>query len=122
METAQSWLEPVIGFAGLLIEAIGVFAIAAGLAWSLLALATGEKDRHVYQTCKVRLGRTLLLGLEILVATDIVKTIAIAASFETLGMLGGLVLLRTFLSWTLVLEVDGRWPWQRSIGDEASKP
>jgi hypothetical protein len=63
---------------------------------------------------KIRIGRSLLLGLEVLVAADIVKTIAHELSFISLGLLAGLVLVRTFLSWTLLLEIDGRWPWQRS--------
>ena len=54
-----------------------------------------------------------MLGLEVLVAADIVKTIALEASLMSLGVLAGLVLVRTFLSWTLVLEIEGRWPWQR---------
>jgi uncharacterized membrane protein len=55
----------------------------------------------------------LLLGLEVLVAADIVKTIAIQLTYASLGLLAGLVLVRTFLSWTLVLEIEGRWPWRR---------
>jgi uncharacterized membrane protein len=51
----------------------------------------------------------------VLVAADIVKTIAIELTFTSLGLLAGLVLVRTFLSWTLVLEIDGRWPWQRQV-------
>ena len=50
-----------------------------------------------------------------LVAADIVKTIAIELTFTSLGLLAGLVVVRTFLSWTLVLEIDGRWPWQREL-------
>jgi uncharacterized membrane protein len=57
----------------------------------------------------------LLLGLELLVAADIVKTIAIELTFTSLGLLAGLVLVRTFLSWTLVLEIEGRWPWAREL-------
>jgi uncharacterized membrane protein len=57
----------------------------------------------------------LLLGLEVLVAADIVKTIAIELTFTSLGLLAGLVLVRTFLSWTLVLEIEGRWPWRREF-------
>jgi len=57
----------------------------------------------------------LLLGLEVLVAADIVKTIAIELTFTSLGLLAGLVLVRTFLSWTLVLEIEGRWPWGREL-------
>jgi uncharacterized membrane protein len=56
----------------------------------------------------------LLLGLEILVAADIIKTIAIELTFTSIGLLAGLVVIRTFLSWSLVLEIEGRWPWQRS--------
>jgi uncharacterized membrane protein len=65
------------------------------------------------KSAKIRLGRSLWLGLEILVAADIVKSIAINLSFTSLGLLAGLVAVRTFLSWTLVLEIEGRWPWQR---------
>jgi uncharacterized membrane protein len=50
-----------------------------------------------------------------LVAADIVKTIAIQLNFTSLGLLAGLVVVRTFLSWTLVLEIEGRWPWRRDL-------
>ena len=69
--------------------------------------------RRTTATYKIRIGRSLLLGLEVLVAADIVKTIALELTFTSLGLLAGLVLIRTFLSWTLVLEIEGRWPWQR---------
>lgn len=61
----------------------------------------------------MRIGRSLLLGLEVVVAADIVKTIAVEPTLMSLAVLAGLVLIRTFLSWTLVLEIEGRWPWQR---------
>jgi uncharacterized membrane protein len=66
---------------------------------------------------KIRIGRSLLPGLEVLVAADIVKTIAIELTFVSLGLLAGLVLVRTFLSWTLVLEIEGRWRVVRDAGD-----
>ena len=65
------------------------------------------------KSAKLRLGRSLWLGLEILVAADIVKSIAINLTFMSLGLLAGLIVVRTFLSWTLVLEIEGRGPWQR---------
>jgi uncharacterized membrane protein len=68
-----------------------------------------------YNQYKIQIGRSLLLGLEVLVAADIVKTIAIELTFTGLGLLAGLVLVRTFLSWTLVLDIEGRWPWQRKL-------
>jgi uncharacterized membrane protein len=71
---------------------------------------------------KIRLGRSLLLGLEVLVAADIVKTIAHELTFMSLGLLAGLVLIRTFLSWTLVLEIEGCWPWQREPSAMSTRP
>ncbi|NDJ52115.1 MAG: DUF1622 domain-containing protein [Chloroflexi bacterium] len=74
---------------------------------------TSSSMHDPYWSYKVEIGRALLLGLEILVAADIIKTVALEPTFASLGVLGGLVVIRTFLSWTLVLEIEGRWPWQR---------
>jgi hypothetical protein len=74
----------------------------------------GQIERH-YDQYKIRIGRSLLLGLEVLVAADIVKTIAIQLTFTSLGLLVGLVLVRTFLRGILVLEIEGRWPWRREL-------
>jgi uncharacterized membrane protein len=65
-----------------------------------------------YEQLKISLGRSLLLGLEILVAADIVRTVALEATLQSVVVLGLLVLIRTFLSWALVVEIEGRWPWQ----------
>jgi uncharacterized membrane protein len=74
------------------------------------ALPPGVESR--YQELKISLGKTLLLGLEILVAADIVRTVALEATIQSVTVLGMLVLIRTFLSWALVVELVGRWPWQ----------
>jgi uncharacterized membrane protein len=110
-------LEPAIDYyirlVGSGIEIFGVLVIVTGIAWSTyrqLRQPVSEQNSDVY---KIRIGRSLLLGLEVLVAADIVKTIAHELTFMSLGLLAGLVLVRTFLSWTLVLEIEGRWPWQR---------
>jgi uncharacterized membrane protein len=58
------------------------------------------------------LGRSLLLGLEFLVAADVVRTVALEPTLSNVAVLGPLVLVRTFLSWTLTVEIEGRWPWQ----------
>ena len=103
------------------IEIFGVLIIVAGIAWSTyvhLRRPMSGEDTEVY---KIRIGRSLLLGLEVLVAADIVKTIAHELSFISLGLLAGLVLVRTFLSWTLVLEIEGRWPWQREPSPMSSR-
>jgi uncharacterized membrane protein len=73
-----------------------------------------------YQELKVRLGKALLLGLEILVAADIVRTVALEATLQSVLVLGLLVLIRTFLSWALVVEIEGRWPWTIRPGEEGS--
>ena len=103
------------------IEIFGVLIIVTGIAWSTclrLRRPIPGEDTDIY---KIRIGRSLLLGLEVLVAADIVKTIAHELSFISLGLLAGLVLVRTFLSWTLVLEIEGRWPWQREPSPMSSR-
>jgi uncharacterized membrane protein len=59
------------------------------------------------------LGRAILLGLELLVAGDIIKTVAVAPTLQNMIVLGAIVLIRTFLSFSLELEINGRWPWQQ---------
>jgi uncharacterized membrane protein len=95
------------------IEVFGVLVIVAGIGWSTVHFIRRKMSEGYYETYKIRIGRSLLLGLEVLVAADIVKTIALDLTFVSLSLLAGLVLVRTFLSWTLVLEIEGRWPWQR---------
>lgn len=63
-------------------------------------------------TFKIRIGRAMMLGLEVLIAADIVKTVALTPTIENMVSLGLLVVVRTFLSWTLSLEIEGHWPWQ----------
>jgi uncharacterized membrane protein len=96
------------------IEIFGVLVIVLGICWSTFLFIRRRTAEQNYDTYKIRIGRSLLLGLEVLVAADIVKTIALDLTFASLGLLAGLVLIRTFLSWTLVLEIEGRWPWQRA--------
>ena len=107
--TTSGWIHLV----GICIEVFGVFIIVAGIVGSTLLCVHWRQQSRPYDEYKIRIGRSLLLGLEVLVAADIVKTIAIELTFTSLGLLAGLVIVRTFLSWTLVLEIEGRWPWQR---------
>ena len=107
--TTSGWIHLV----GVCIEVFGVFIIVAGIVGSTLLCVHWRQQSRPYDEYKIRIGRSLLLGLEVLVAADIVKTIAIELTFTSLGLLAGLVVVRTFLSWTLVLEIEGRWPWRR---------
>jgi uncharacterized membrane protein len=104
-----------IRLVGTCIEIYGVFIIVAGITWSTYLYVHRRAEKGHYDRYKIRIGRSLLLGLEVLVAADIIKTIAIELTFTSLGLLAGLVLVRTFLSWTLVLEIEGRWPWRREL-------
>jgi uncharacterized membrane protein len=117
----ESLPDQAIQVVGSGIEIFGVLIIVTGIAWSTyvhLRRPMPEEDTEFY---KIRIGRSLLLGLEVLVAADIVKTIAHELTFIGLGLLAGLVVVRTFLSWTLVLEIEGRWPWQREPSPMSSR-
>jgi uncharacterized membrane protein len=112
-ETILEWID----FAALAIEVVAVLIIVVVILYAL-ARYFYEATRHpaeiggLYRELKVRLGKALLLGLEILVAADIVRTVALEATLESVAILGLLVLVRTFLSWSLVVEIEERWPWQ----------
>ena len=110
LDTAVGYWIQVVGIG---IEIFGVLVIVLGIGWSTLLYVRHRMAEQHYGTYKIRIGRSLLLGLEVLVAADIVKTIALDLTFTSLALLAGLVLIRTFLSWILVLEIEGRWPWQR---------
>ena len=69
-----------------------------------------------YQQFKAQLGKALLLGLEFLVAADIIRTVALQPTMQNVMILGLLVVVRTFLSWSLVVEIEGRWPWKSVEG------
>ncbi len=120
---AEASISGLIRAIGVAIDVLGVAIIVIGIVWSSSALLRQRMRGEFYDTYKISIGRSLLLGLEILVAADIVKTIALSPSFSSLGVLGGLIVIRTFLGWTLILEIEGRWPWQsersRSAHDAA---
>lgn len=78
------------------------------------------KENGDYRQLRRELGRSLLIGLEFLVAGDIIHTVAVQPSLNNLAVLGALVLLRFFLSVALELEIDGRWPWQKPDKDEVN--
>ncbi|MEM9557701.1 MAG: DUF1622 domain-containing protein [Acidobacteriota bacterium] len=107
-----------------IIETVGVLLIAVLSLYALLAAGVdrlrGAAVDTVYHTARVRLGRSILLGLELLVAADIIHTVAVELSFETVGVLAIIVVIRTFLSFTLGVEVTGRWPWQHDPSSESS--
>jgi len=96
--------------AAVIVLLLGVL-IAAGR-YLIDRMQRGQERHEAYRTLRQGIGRALLLALELLVAADIIDTVAVEPSLENLGRLGLLVLIRTFLSFSLELEIDGRWPWQ----------
>ena len=99
------------------VDIFGVAVIVAGLciasALAVRAVTRGHPiDHSLYAAYRLGLGRTILLGLEILVVADIITTVAVEPTFESIGVLALIVLIRTFLSISLELEITGRWPWQ----------
>ena len=74
------------------------------------------------QEYKIRIGRSLLLSLEVLIAADIVKTVALTPTINDLAALGLIVVIRVFLSWALTLEIEGYWPWQKLNGNHPKNP
>lgn len=110
--------DEVIEYIGRGLEAVGVAIIVIGIAASLIALipqlARGGSAEDAFVGARKDIGRSILFGLEVLVAGDIVLTVAVTPSFESVGVLAVIVLIRTFLSFTLEVEIDGRWPWQKN--------
>jgi uncharacterized membrane protein len=105
----------VVGRIGEVIDAAGVAVIVLGVVISAgaAAIRLGRHEAGTYRRFRQQLGHTILLGLELLVAADIVRTIAAQPTFTSLAVLGAIVLIRTFLSWSLEVEITGRWPWRK---------
>jgi uncharacterized membrane protein len=102
------------------IEALAVLVIVGGIVYGIVRyfLHTRLEGSGAYKRFKDRIGNALLLGLEFLVAADIVQTVALSRTLQSVAVLGLLVLIRTFLSWALVVEIEGRWPWHRKTSDQ----
>lgn len=100
------------------VEVLGVATLIVGLAAALalggVHLVRGEGAEAVYETVRTVFARSILLGLEFLVAADIIRTVAVQPSLENVAVLGLIVLIRTFLSFALEVETEGRWPWTRA--------
>ena len=109
------WVTRAVEVIGIAIIVIGATAALVSFAWALAR--SGSKDKAV-GNFRTDLGQAILLGLEFLVAADIINTVAIEPTLESLAVLAGIVLIRTFLSFSLEVEIEGRWPWARRAGEE----
>lgn len=100
---------------------VGVGIILAGFVASVVKavrLWPVEGASVAYASIRSTFGKSILLGLEVLVAGDIIRTVALQPTLENLAVLGLLVVIRTFLAWSLEVEIDGRWPWTRAQAEE----
>ena len=97
-----------------LVEVGGIAVILGGavLAFSFFARDIARHEADAYKNVRSNLGRSILLGLELLVAADIINTVAIEPTLRSVSVLAGIVLIRTFLSFALEVEIEGRWPWR----------
>jgi uncharacterized membrane protein len=105
----------VIEKIGMIIDAAGVVVIVTGAAIAFVAGAVrlSRRESGVYVRSRQQLGQAILLGLELLVAGDIVRTVAASPSLTSVAILAAIVLIRTFLSFSLQVETTGRWPWHK---------
>jgi uncharacterized membrane protein len=102
---------------GIAIIVLGLLGASVAVLWQVLHGRSGSEAFNLYRS---NVGRAILLGLEFLVAADIINTVAIEPTLQSLLILGGIVLIRTFLSFSLEVEIEGRWPWDRHKGESDS--
>jgi uncharacterized membrane protein len=117
-------IREFVEVAGTAAEIAGVVLIIGGLVIASARYAISPKGEGVsrYQRYRQDLGRAILLGLEVLVAADIVRTVAFTPTMDSVLVLAMIVAIRTFLSWSLALELEGKWPWQRAVERPAPEP
>jgi len=108
----------LVEFVGLAIDAAGILAITLGILYSTYCFVATRADGAArVRELRHNLGTGILIGLELLIAADIIRTVAVTPTLDSVVMLGLIVLIRTFRSMTLQVELDGRWPWNRSKPD-----
>ncbi len=117
--------KQVITIVSYAIESFGVIAIVAG---SLIATVRyirrwrQDPAEDSFQDFRVGVGRSIILGLEFLIAGDVIRTVVVASTLENIGVLALIVVIRTFLSFALAMEVEGRLPWQAHPNNRKEEP
>jgi uncharacterized membrane protein len=113
---AQAFILHGLHWSASAIELFGVMVIVCGVvvatAWAFADMREGG-FADAFRSYRANLGRGILLGLEFLIAADIIGMVVIVPSFERLGILALIIVIRTFLSFSLQIEIEGRWPWRR---------
>jgi uncharacterized membrane protein len=117
MENFRQLMEIV----GTAVDGVGVFIVAVGalVATARLLIRLAHKTGSYYSSYRQDIGRAILLGLEFLIAGDIIRTVVVAPTIQNVLVLGLIVLIRTFLSLSLQLEIEGKLPWRRDVPPQA---
>ncbi len=122
---SHSGFTRIVETVGLAVEGLGVAVLAlgvlAGVAIFVWRAARPGARGQAYSSARRFLGRSILLGLEILVAGDIIRTVAVTPTFTSVGVLAIIVVIRTFLSFALEVELNGRWPWSQARSSEEGR-
>ena len=112
---AMKLMTHAIEIGGIAVIVLGLLGATIAVVWQVLRGRSGSEAFTLYRS---NLGRAILLGLEFLVAADIINTVAIDPTLQSLLVLAGIVLIRTFLSFSLEVEIEGRWPWDRHKAED----
>jgi uncharacterized membrane protein len=108
------------------VEAVGVAVLVLGgllvLVRSVLLVVRADGRADAYGYCRRHLGRVILLGLEILIVADIIRTVIVDQTPASVAVLATIVLIRIVLSWSLAVEIDGVWPWDKAASDARQAP
>ncbi len=118
-------LNNILGVVMIAIEFVGVMILVLGFLFHFISYLTNPK--HLQRTSRsqvfrVGVGRVIIIGLEVLVAATIVKTIILEPSLQAVGQLAGMIVIRTIIGWTISTEMSGHWPWQSDTNDKNQKP
>jgi len=120
MNAAMEYFRNIMEVVGTSVDGVGVFIVAAGMVAATIRLVLRLRDRahgpgNFYSLYRQDVGRAILLGLEFLIAGDIIRTVVVAPTLQNVLVLGMIVLIRTFLSLSLQLEIEGKLPWRRDV-------
>jgi uncharacterized membrane protein len=115
MKAAMEYFRHIMEIIGTSVDGVGVFIVAGGMVVATMRLAAhrAHETGNYYSLYRQDVGRAILLGLEFLIAGDIIRTVVVAPTLQNVVVLGMIVLIRTFLSLSLQLEIEGRLPWRR---------
>jgi Predicted membrane protein len=120
MNAGMEYFRQIMEVVGTSVDGVGVFIVAAGMLVATVRLVSRLRDRargtgNYYSFYRQDVGRAILLGLEFLIAGDIIRTVVVAPTLQNVVVLGMIVLIRTFLSLSLQLEIEGKLPWRRDV-------